>query len=72
VINALDPAKYEIVPLGITRDGHWRVGSGAVQLLPQVLESGEPVTPSVNPFGPKLLPLAHVVPASDPRDLQKA
>jgi len=67
VINALDPAKYEIVPLGITRDGHWRVGSGAVQLLPQVLESGEPVTPSVNPFGPKLLPLAHVVPASDPR-----
>ena len=31
VINALDPAKYEIVPIGITREGHWRVGSGAMQ-----------------------------------------
>ena len=58
VIKALDPAKYEIVPIGITREGHWRVGSGAVQLLPQVLESGDPVTPSVDPTGPKLLPLA--------------
>jgi D-alanine-D-alanine ligase len=57
VMKALDPAKYEIVPIGITRDGHWRVGSGAVQLLPQVLESGEPVTPSVDPTGPKLLPI---------------
>jgi len=57
VMKALDPAKYELVPIGITRDGHWRVGSGAVQLLPQVLESGEPVTPSVDPTGPKLLPI---------------
>ena len=67
VINALDPAKYEIVPIGITREGHWRVGSGAAQLLPQVLENGDPVTPSVNPVGPKLLPLAHSVPDSNPR-----
>jgi len=58
VINALDRAKYEIVPIGITREGQWRVGSGAVQLLPQVLENGDPVTPSVDPAGPKLLPLA--------------
>jgi D-alanine-D-alanine ligase len=63
VINALDPAKYEIVPIGITREGHWRVGSGAAQLLPQVLENGEPVTPSVDPAGPKLLPLARAAPA---------
>ncbi len=67
VINALDPAKYEIVPIGITREGHWRVGSGAVQLLPQVLESGDPVTPSVDPAGPKLLPLARSVPAPNSR-----
>jgi D-alanine-D-alanine ligase len=58
VIRALDPARYEIVPIGITREGHWRVGSGALQPLAQVLESGEPVTPSVDPTGPKLLPLA--------------
>jgi D-alanine-D-alanine ligase len=67
VINALDPAKYEIVPIGITREGHWRIGSGAVRLLPQVLESGDPVTPSVDPTGPKLLPLARSVPAPNSR-----
>jgi D-alanine-D-alanine ligase len=57
VINALDPTKYEIVPIGITREGHWRAGLGARQPLPQVLERGDPVTPSVDPTGPKLLPL---------------
>jgi len=67
VIDALDPTKYEIVPIGITREGHWRVGSGAMQLLPQVLESGEPVTPSVDPTGPKLLPLTRSVPAPKSR-----
>jgi D-alanine-D-alanine ligase len=67
VIKALDAAKYEILPIGITREGHWRVGSGAVQLLPQVLESGDPVTPSVDPAGPKLLPLARSVPAPSSR-----
>jgi D-alanine-D-alanine ligase len=64
VIHALDPAKYEIVPIGITREGQWRIGSGATALLPQVLESGEPVTPSVDPAGPKLLPLTHGLPAA--------
>jgi D-alanine-D-alanine ligase len=58
VINALDPAKYVITPIGITREGHWRAGLGALQPLAQVLERGEPVTPSVDPTGPKLLPLA--------------
>jgi len=67
VMKALDPAKYEIVPIGITRDGRWRVGSGAVQLLAQVLESGEPVTPSVDPAGPKLLPLSPSTPARSSR-----
>jgi D-alanine-D-alanine ligase len=67
VMKALDPAKYEIVPIGITRAGQWRVGSGAVQLLPQVLESGDPVTPSVDPAGPKLLPLAPSTPATNSR-----
>jgi D-alanine-D-alanine ligase len=65
VINALDPEKYEIVPIGITREGHWRAGCGAVQTLAQVLESGELVTPSVNPTGPKLLPLASSPPSAN-------
>jgi D-alanine-D-alanine ligase len=58
VMKALDPAKYDLVPIGITREGHWRVGSGALQLLPQVLESGQPVTPSADPTGPKFLSLS--------------
>jgi len=63
VMNALDPAKYEILPIGITPEGHWRIGSSAAQLLSQVLESGDPVTPSVDPVGPKLLSLARPLPA---------
>ena len=66
-MKALDPMKYEVVPLGITRDGHWRVGSGAMRLLPQVLESGELVTPSVDPTGPKLLPVASSPPTTPSR-----
>jgi D-alanine-D-alanine ligase len=58
VIGALDPRKYEIVLIGITREGHWRVGSGAAKLLPQVLETGEAVVPSADPTGPALLTLA--------------
>ena len=64
VIKALDPAKYQIVPIGITHEGHWRVGSGALQLLVEVLETGAPVTPSADPTGPKLLPLASARPSA--------
>ncbi len=56
-MKALDPARYEVVPIGITREGHWRIGSAALRLLPEVLAKGEPVTPSVDPSGPKLIPL---------------
>ncbi len=68
VIGALDPAKYEILPIGITREGHWRIGSRATKLLPQVLERGESVVPSADPTGPRLLPLgrSHAVSASHP------
>ena len=71
VMKALDPAKYELVPVGITREGRWRVGPRAFGLLTEaagddaaqrtaslqtVLEEGRAVTPSVDPTGPKLLP----------------
>jgi len=70
VIKALDPAKYELVPVGITREGRWRVGTKAFGLLAgaagddsapgttqlaTVLETGKAVTPSADPTGPKLL-----------------
>ena len=78
VFKALDPAKYEVVPVGITREGRWRVGPGAFGLLTDatgedaaqqtaslqaVLAEGRAVTPSVDPTGPKLLPLAESSPA---------
>lgn len=57
LIQALDPGKYEVVPIGISREGKWFVGSASGELLPAVLERGLPVTPSVDPHGPQLLPL---------------
>jgi D-alanine-D-alanine ligase len=57
LINVLDPNKYEVVPIGISREGKWFVGSAAGQLLPAVLKRGLPVTPSVDPRGPQMIPL---------------
>jgi len=60
LLKALDPAKYEVVPIGITRQGRWLLGSAADKLLPGVLKNGQPVTPSVDPTGPGLIPLPSV------------
>ena len=67
LLKVLDPEKYEVVPIAITREGQWRVGSAV--LGPQhaaplrgVLENGKPVTPSVDPTGPKLIPLNSTLP----------
>ena len=71
VLKALDPAKYEVVPIGITRDGSWRVGPAAEKLLPEgghhssaaekflpgVLKSGTPVIASADPTTPQLVPI---------------
>ncbi|TAM81484.1 MAG: D-alanine--D-alanine ligase [Acidobacteria bacterium] len=57
VVGALDRAKYEVVPIGISREGQWRLGSGALKLLPDVLRKGTAVIPSVDPQGPQLVPL---------------
>jgi D-alanine-D-alanine ligase len=82
VMRALDPAKYEVVPVGITREGRWRVGSGAFGLMSEaagddaaqrtaplqtVLEEGRVVTPSIDPTGPKLLALAKSSPVPNAR-----
>ncbi len=57
LLKALDSEKYEVVPIGITRQGRWLLGSAADKLLPGVLKNGKPVTPSVDPTGPGLIPL---------------
>lgn len=50
VIDALDPARNEVIPIGITREGHWRLQSSAPRLpsetgrMPEIVEgSGDDV-----------------------------
>lgn len=33
VITALDPERYDVVPIGITKDGRWVIGTGAMATL---------------------------------------
>src|ERR1700746_1252628 len=49
VIRGLDLDKYEPVPIGITKDGHWLVGEGAAKLLPDILKSGRRVMLTADP-----------------------
>ena len=58
VIRALDPEKYEAVPIGSTKEGRWLVGAGAQKLLPEVLKSGERVVLPADPSAASLLPVA--------------
>ena len=57
VIAALDPGCYEVVPIGITKDGRWLAGSSAQQLLPEVLRSGQRVMLGADPNVGALVPL---------------
>jgi D-alanine-D-alanine ligase len=58
VIRALDPQKYEAVPIGITKDGRWLVGTGAQKMLPEVLKSGERVVLPPDPSAAALVPFS--------------
>jgi D-alanine-D-alanine ligase len=53
VLNAIDREKYEVVPIGITKDGRWLTAEGAEDLLtgklvlePRHLRAGDPETTS--------------------------
>src|SRR5690348_10427446 len=35
VMSAMDPARYDLVPIGITRDGRWRLRADAISSLRQ-------------------------------------
>jgi D-alanine-D-alanine ligase len=58
VIRALDPEKYEAVPIGVTKDGRWLVGTGAQKMLPEVLKTGERVSLPADPTSASLVLLA--------------
>ena len=74
VISALDPEKYEAVPIGISKEGRWMAGSAAHGMLPalaenaqskpalgEVLRTGQSVMLSADPS------VAALVPASNSR-----
>jgi len=65
VISALDPDRYEAVPIGISKDGRWLAGSAAHKMLPpalgEVLRTGDSVILSADPN------VAALVPASNSR-----
>jgi D-alanine-D-alanine ligase len=57
VIRGLDPQKYEAVPIGITKEGHWLIGAGAQKMLPEVLKAGQRVVMSADPTETALIVL---------------
>jgi D-alanine-D-alanine ligase len=57
VIRALDPEKYEAVPIGIAKDGRWLASGSAQKMLSEVLKSGERVMLPPDPSAAVLLPL---------------
>jgi len=57
VIRALDPEKYEAVPIGISKEGRWLAGSSAQNLLSEVLRSGRSVMLPADPAAAALVPL---------------
>jgi D-alanine-D-alanine ligase len=49
IIRGLDSGKFEAVPIGITKEGHWMIGSAAQKMLPEVLREGQRVVMSADP-----------------------
>src|SRR6202163_4051608 len=56
VIRALDPEKYEPVPIGITKQGRWLAGTPAQKMLPDVLRAGHGVMLNADPGVAALVP----------------
>ena len=51
ILQNLDPARYEVIPIGITRQGKWVTSSDASRLLEDGLESGR-IDPCLLPGDP--------------------
>src|SRR5579864_178800 len=64
VMRALDPQKYEAVPIGIGKDGRWFAGTPAQKMLPDVLRQGQRVLLSADPNVAALMPLDERLPAA--------
>jgi D-alanine-D-alanine ligase len=63
VLGAVDPARYDVVPVGITAEGRWVLDAAAARAL---AEGGTRALPSaLTAEGPELDPLPTVVPTSE-------
>src|SRR3954467_10776662 len=56
VARALDPEKYDVVPVGITKDGHWLLAGDAQRML----ESGRNALPAAFDVAGEQLPVPSV------------
>ncbi|HUZ45555.1 MAG TPA: D-alanine--D-alanine ligase family protein [Terriglobia bacterium] len=57
VIKALDRSKYEVVSIGISREGHWYAAAHSVKSPAEVFKKANRVIPSADPSEPGLKPL---------------
>ena len=63
VMSAIDPDRYEVVPVGITRDGDWQLAEQALALL----ADRRSLPPSIDVAGPRADPLALTTADTDAR-----
>lgn len=68
VIKALDPSKYEVIAIGISREGHWHAVSGEVGSPAEVFKKANRIIPSVDPAGPKFVSVG--APSRAPRKIE--
>lgn len=61
VMSAIDPDRYEVVPVGITRDGDWQLAEEAVALM----ADRRSLPPSIDVAGPRADPLALTTAGTD-------
>ncbi|MGH9353764.1 MAG: D-alanine--D-alanine ligase family protein [Terriglobia bacterium] len=61
VLKAIDREKYDVVPIGITREGRWVLGNALSESSPKALagvfQSGTAITPPADPTRRGLTPL---------------
>ena len=62
VLRAADPERYDLVPVGITRDGEWVLPEGAVKAL---AEGPAALPERLQVDGPTLEPLPTVLPSTE-------
>ncbi|HEY2106877.1 MAG TPA: hypothetical protein VGH29_13865, partial [Candidatus Binataceae bacterium] len=54
IMSAMDPARYEVVPIGIARDGRWYLYHDALRMLREAVEQARELNPAEAPVS--LLP----------------